>query len=107
MTPILLFILGDKMGLLSQLEQKQNFTKAEGSIADYILEHSEEVAALSIGELAQRTFSSNAAIIRMCRKLGVAGYKNFRIEFASELEKRRFEGYQGDVNYGQTIVSVV
>ena len=87
------------MGLLRQLEQKQDFTKVEISIADYILEHSEEVAALSIGELAQRTFSSNAAIIRMCRKLGVAGYKDFRIEFASELEKHRFEGYQGDVNY--------
>lgn len=87
------------MGLLRQLEQKQGFTKVEISVADYILEHSEEVAALSIGELAQRTYSSNASIIRMCRKLGTAGYKEFRIEFASELEKHRFEGYNGDVNY--------
>lgn len=87
------------MGLLRQLEQKQAFTEAEIAIADYILAHPEEVSALSIGALAKRTFSSNAAIIRMCRKLGVSGYKDFRLAFISELEKHRFEHYQGDVNY--------
>lgn len=87
------------MGLIHQLEQKNNFTQAEIAIADYILAHREEVSSLSIVELAKHTFSSNASIIRLCRKLGTSGYKDFRLAFVSEHEKHRFEGYSGDVNY--------
>jgi len=87
------------MGLIHQLEQKKNFTQAESTIADYILDHREEVSSLSIVELAKQTFSSNATIIRLCRKLGTSGYKDFRLAFVSEYEKYRFEGYSGDVNY--------
>lgn len=87
------------MGLIRQLELKMDFTQAEAAIADYILEHREEVASLSIAELAKQTFSSNASIIRLCRKLGTSGYKDFRLAFVSEYEKHQFEGYTGDVNY--------
>lgn len=87
------------MGLINQLEQKRGFTQAESSVADYILAHSEEVSSLSIAELARRTFSSNATIIRLCRKLGTSGYKDFLLAFVSECEKHKFEEYSGDVNY--------
>ena len=87
------------MSILGDLAQKRNFTEAEAAIADFILQNPEEIATLGIAELARRTYSSNAAIIRMCRKLNITGYKEFRIAFASELEKHRFETYAGDVNY--------
>lgn len=87
------------MGLIHQLEQKKDFTQGECVIAEYILSHREEVSSLSIVELARQTFSSNASIIRLCRKLGTAGYREFRLAFVSEQEKHRFEEYSGDVNY--------
>lgn len=87
------------MSLLNDLAQKRDFTQAEIAIADFILENPDEISNLGIAELARVTYSSNAAIIRMCRKLGISGYKQFRIAFASELEKHRHETYAGDVNY--------
>ena len=87
------------MGLIHQLEEKRDFTKVESVIAQYILDHQEEVSDLNIRELAKCTFSSNAAIIRLCRKLGMDGFKEFRIAFAAELGRHDFEGFQGDVSH--------
>ena len=87
------------MSILGELAEKRNFSEVETSIADYILQNPEEVCTLGIAELARRTYSSNAAIIRMCRKLGISGYKEFRIAFAADLEKERREKVDVDVNY--------
>ena len=51
------------MSVIQDLGQRQHFTETESSIADYILAHPDEVAKMSIGDLARETFSSNAAII--------------------------------------------
>lgn len=63
------------MGLIQQLKQKRDFTSTEAAIADFILNNLEELPQLSITELAQMTYSSKAAVTRMCRKLGQEGYK--------------------------------
>ena len=87
------------MGLLEKLEQKRDFTSTEAAIADFILNNPEDMGRLSITALAQMTYSSKAAITRMCRKLGQDGYKEFRLAFAVELEKRRFDRQEVDFNY--------
>ena len=87
------------MSILKELSEKKGFTQVERSIAEYILEHPDELATLGIAELARQTYSSNAAIIRMCRKLNISGYKEFRIAFASDLERTRRENPDVDVNY--------
>ena len=87
------------MGLIQQLEQKRDFTSTEAAIADFILNNLEELPQLSITELAQMTYSSKAAVTRMCRKLGQEGYKEFRLAFAVELEKQRYDRQEVDFNY--------
>ena len=87
------------MSILKELSEKKDFTQVERSIADFILENPDQLADLGIAELARQTYSSNAAIIRMCRKLNVSGYKEFRIAFASDLERSRRENPDVDVNY--------
>ncbi|MDY4041402.1 MAG: MurR/RpiR family transcriptional regulator [Collinsella sp.] len=77
------------MAILDRLERGRDLTAAERSLAAYILAHADEVVGLSIGDLAERAFSSNATIIRLCRKLGTAGYRGFRIDLAADLERRR------------------
>lgn len=68
-------------------------------IAQYILDHPENICNLSIRELAKYTFSSNGAIIRLCRKLGMNGFKDCRIALVSELGRQDYRGFQGDVNH--------
>lgn len=87
------------MSIIQKLEQKIHFTGTEIAIAEYILDHPEEMANMGIADLARNTFSSNAAIIRLCRKLDLAGYKEFRIEFVTDYEKIKHIQAGDDVDY--------
>lgn len=73
--------------ILEILENKRDLSALEQEIADYILLQGEEMSYLSIGELAKNTYSSNASIIRLCRKCGCKGYKDFKVKFVKELKE--------------------
>ncbi|MEE8807367.1 MAG: MurR/RpiR family transcriptional regulator [Lactimicrobium sp.] len=87
------------MSILFDLQKKENFTEAEKAAAQYILDHLEEIADLNIGEIADQSHTSNATIIRLCRRLGTKGYRDFRISILREIEKIPDEDYQGNVDY--------
>ena len=87
------------MQLIHALEQKKNFTETEALIADYILNNRLNIPDMNISDLAKETFTSNPAIIRLCKKLGLDGYKSFRIAFAAELERQPFSITDIDYNY--------
>lgn len=77
------------MSVIERLESKQGFTVAECELADYIIAHADDIAHMGIADLASAAYKSNATIIRVCRKTGVEGWRDFRIELAADLEKRR------------------
>src|SRR5690242_15604708 len=56
-----------------------NLRDTERKIADYVLAHAEEVIYLSITELADRTDTSEASVIRFAQRLGYAGYAALKI----------------------------
>lgn len=72
-------------GILDELNQTSNFSNAEIPVAEYILKHPEDVLCLTLKEFAQKTFSSEATIIRTCKKVGLSGYYELKISLASEL----------------------
>ena len=80
------------MDILEMLHSKAGFTGTEIKIADYILEHSRQVSGMSANALAKSTFSSNASVIRMCRKMGLSGYREFQITLAARLSKQEAAG---------------
>ncbi|MDO3408903.1 MurR/RpiR family transcriptional regulator [Saccharibacillus sp. CPCC 101409] len=73
--------------LLEKLERADGFSDAERKIAAYILKRRENVLGLTIRELAADTYSSNPTIVRLCRKIGVGGFREFKIVLSSELER--------------------
>jgi RpiR family carbohydrate utilization transcriptional regulator len=73
--------------LIELLKRQDGFTAAERSVAKYILEHGFIIKTMSITELAELTYTSPASITRLCRKLGIKGYKEFRILFNTEFEE--------------------
>lgn len=77
------------MSVIERLESKLGFTAAECELADYIIAHADEIVHMGIADLASAAYKSNATIIRVCRKIGTDGWRDFRIELASDLEKRR------------------
>lgn len=89
----------EHMALLDKLESIENLTSAEKNIVSYIMEHKDQIDNFTIADLAMMTYTSNSAIIRFCRKLGLTGYKEFKIEFVKELERMRKQKSNININY--------
>ncbi|HEX2034956.1 MAG TPA: MurR/RpiR family transcriptional regulator [Chloroflexota bacterium] len=62
-----------------------NLREAERKIAEYVLANPGEVVYLSVTELADRTETSEATVIRFAQRLGYAGYAALKIALALEL----------------------
>ena len=52
-------------------------TNTEGKIANYVLEHYDEVLNYNISELAENAGVSDASVVRFCKNLGYKGYQDF------------------------------
>ncbi len=68
--------------------------KAERKAADYILEHQDDMYRLNLQELAGNSGCSQAAIIRMCKAIGLDGFKQLKAELGrqSALSNELFPG---------------
>lgn len=75
------------MTIISQLTKAEKFNGSEKQLADYILKNKESVINQSIQSLATATFSSTSTIVRLCRKIGLKGYKDFKIKLSAELQQ--------------------
>ena len=64
---------------------QQEMGPAERRIATYILNHTGEMVALSISELAAKCECGDATVVRLSRRLGLEGYQALKIKLAGEL----------------------
>lgn len=74
--------------LLEKLEQGMNFTNHEKDVARYILEHPDKAPGMSSAELAEASFTSKATVVRLCQKLGLTGYQEFRLKLVEEIGQK-------------------
>ena len=65
--------------------QLDDMFPAERKVAEYILEHPENAAQISVTELADLSGTSDATVIRMCKRLGYKGFYQMKICLSSEL----------------------
>lgn len=86
------------MSVLDELEREGDFTENEVALARYIRANADAVCTMSISELAKASYSSNAAIVRLCRKVGVSGFRDLRVALAADLERRRTQRSDVDVD---------
>lgn len=70
-------------------------SQAEKKVADYIMEHLEEIVDMSLAELAKRSQTSDATIIRMCRHIGYSGFYQLKIGIASFMTEPGRNSFRG------------
>lgn len=90
--------------LIEQLFGKKKLTDSEKQIVDFIEANPRIVINLSLEELSEQCYVSQASIIRLCKKLGTKGFAEFKIRLASELSafvSRTAFLYVLDCLYGQ------
>lgn len=88
------------------LAEKDNLTKKEQKLADYILRNPMQIVKLTIHEVARDSGVSAATIIRFCRSLGVNGYGQLRLMISATRPKRTFHNYQ-EITTGESSKSII
>lgn len=87
------------MSIMTQLEFELDFSSSEREIAKYILNHGDDVLSMSVKELAKQTYTSPATIVRLCKKIGLEGYNDFKIKYSAELQYDLHYNDRIDVNF--------
>jgi len=76
---------------------QSELTKSENQVADFIINQPDEVIHLSVSGLAQASETSDATVIRACKKLGFSSYQEFKVELAQSLVSP-IQTIRGDIN---------
>jgi DNA-binding MurR/RpiR family transcriptional regulator len=72
-------------GVLLKIRQAlPSLPAQEAKVGDYLLRHPHEAVVLPITELAHRCGVSNTTISRFCRRIGLQGYRQFKIALAQQ-----------------------
>lgn len=68
---------------LNSVSSKLSVT--EKKAADFIQAHKEEIIHLSIAEVADQSHTSEASVVRLCKRLGYKGFQHIKISLAKEI----------------------
>lgn len=72
--------------LLARIEGSMpELRKSERAVAEFVLEHANEVLSISIAELAYRVGVSQPTVARFVNALGFSGFKDFKLRLAQSL----------------------
>ena len=64
---------------------------AERRVAEGVLSQPDDVVALSINDLAQRASTSEATVVRFCKRAGFSGYPDLRLALATQVGRSSAE----------------
>lgn len=86
--------IADKMGAIlpTLYEDLDQLSPALGRVAKYIIENPDKVVQLSIADLGAISGSGEASVVRLCRTMGFAGFRQFKVALASELGRSSSAG---------------
>lgn len=88
-------------------EMLHTLPPSERKIAEYILEFPEETTSLTVNQLGERSKTSSAAVIRLCKSLGFKGFQQLKIKVAGDLHKKdQQDGYR-DIKPGESQLEVI
>lgn len=75
--------------MIEKLKEDANFTNHEREVAHYVLEHMDRIPEMSTNDLARASFTSKATVVRLCKKLGLSGYQQFKLKLVEEINQKK------------------
>jgi DNA-binding MurR/RpiR family transcriptional regulator len=98
-------------GLVRLREVIDQVNPSERKVAAYILEHPQEMIGQSVAQLAANSGASQAAIVRLCKSLGVKSYQELKLKVAGDLQEQKngessAAGYS-DIQPNDSIESII
>ncbi|NBJ71081.1 MULTISPECIES: MurR/RpiR family transcriptional regulator [Clostridia] len=98
-----------KGGLVILNDMVNNLPPSEQKIAKYILANPEEAILSTAVMLGEKSETSSAAVIRLCKSLGFSGFQELKLRVAGDIRSDGSEGYrdiQPDEDYKAIIEKV-
>ena len=102
--------VGNQNVLVRLKEIRNSLTPVSKRLADYILKNAAEIPNLSIKSLAQKSHTSDAAVMRFCKSIGFNGYRNLIVSISTALgamDESRANHQFRDINPGDDLRSIV
>jgi DNA-binding MurR/RpiR family transcriptional regulator len=79
---------------------------SERKIAQYILENPRSILDSTVNDIGAQAKTSGAAVIRLCKSLGLNGFQDLKVRIAGDLVKPAEQGYR-DIEPGESYFSIV
>lgn len=95
--------------LIKLKEMRSSFTPVEGIIADCILENPYEIPNMSIKNLALKSKTSDASVLRFSKMLGFSSYRNFIVSLSAALAipDTKEEDQYTDIRPGDDLLTII
>ncbi len=74
------------MNLLMKMRTIKDLSPSERYVVEYIFNNLHDMVNIGIVELSQKTFTSTSTIKRLCAKLGIDSYIDFRLQLSADLK---------------------
>ena len=87
------------MNVLSKLKDYEYLSHNEKILRDYILQNPRDVLNMDAKELGNQCFVSTSTIYRLCEKLGIGGYAEFKVRIAGSINEYRDEDASFDYDF--------
>lgn len=91
-------------------DAKSSMTKAERTVAEYVESRLATVPMISIKQLAQKSGTSEASVMRFCKALGYRGYRDFALNLSAALgsvDKEGDEKKYTDIQPGDDLETII
>ncbi|MFB4167757.1 MurR/RpiR family transcriptional regulator [Virgibacillus sp. JSM 102003] len=95
-----------KGGLVILKEMVNSLPPSEKKIAAYILNNPEESILLTALMLGEKSHTSSAAVIRLCKSLGFNGFQELKIRVAGDLQAGSVKGYR-DIEQNEDFKDII
>lgn len=77
-------------------------TRLEKKVADYVLQHPQEVVKMTINELSNSCGVGDTTVFRFCRSMNVGGYQDFKLALALSSNVNDMLDSKGEFNLAQS-----
>ena len=76
-------------GLVLLEESLHELPVAEKKVARYILDNPEDFIKANITDVAEKSGSSIAAVVRLCKRIGIGGFKDLKLKVTWDISSNR------------------
>lgn len=86
------------MFLFQKIEETtMQYTDARHAVGEFIIREQDNVYQYTIGEIAERTYTSKATVVRFAKAMGYDGWKEFMKDYIAEIQYQK--KYENEIDY--------